>query len=224
MKTYYLSKAALLSLIIATGIAQASTLDYRHEYNDGGKNKDRLKLSHLFDSGIKFSMEVKWKEGDRPFSDIRGAGHKESIAYNYAFNDITTITPEFALQSSESNLTYKPAIGFKFNLPENIYTGGKYTYEYTKERKDNPRKEVNKSEVFVGKVTGPVNAKASYVYKRSPDTTLANYKKNDSQYKLLLAYKISKSFSPYMEVANVSGSKKTDERQTRYRLGIKYKF
>ncbi|MDM7079761.1 oligogalacturonate-specific porin KdgM family protein, partial [Klebsiella michiganensis] len=29
---------------------------------------------------------------------------------------------------------------------------------------------------------------------------------------------------PYMAIGNVSGSKTTDERQTRYRVGVKYSF
>ncbi|TBL93785.1 porin, partial [Klebsiella oxytoca] len=39
-----------------------------------------------------------------------------------------------------------------------------------------------------------------------------------------LTYKFDKNWSPYMAIGNVSGSKSTDERQTRYRVGVKYSF
>lgn len=39
-----------------------------------------------------------------------------------------------------------------------------------------------------------------------------------------LAYKYDKNWTPYAEVGNVEGSKTTDERQTRFRVGVQYNF
>mgnify|MGYP004723228931 FL=1 len=39
-----------------------------------------------------------------------------------------------------------------------------------------------------------------------------------------VSYAIDKNWRPYVAVANVPGSKYTDERQTRYRVGVSYSF
>lgn len=214
----------IISFFIISGMAHADTLDYRHEYVDNGKKKDRIKLTHKFDSGVKFSVEARWKGDKKPYNNIKGDGHKETIAYSYKPYYFFTISPEFAIQSNENDLIYKPAIDLKLNAPSYGYTGFKFTYEYTKESENNPKKEVNKSEVYVGKRFGPVDVKLNYTYKQSADTILSNNNKNDSQYKFMLNYDINKSLAPYMEIANISGSKKKNERQTRYRMGVKYNF
>ncbi|HGA5463255.1 TPA: oligogalacturonate-specific porin KdgM family protein, partial [Salmonella enterica subsp. diarizonae serovar 50:k:z35] len=56
----------IISFFIISGMAHADTLDYRHEYVDNGKNKDRIKLTHKFDSGVKFSVEARWKGDKKP--------------------------------------------------------------------------------------------------------------------------------------------------------------
>lgn len=218
-----INKTIVLFFIIG-GIAHADTLDYRHEYIDNGKNKDRLKLTHKFDSGVKFSVEVRWKGAQKPYNNIQGDGHKETIAYDYKLYDFFTVSPELAIQSNENALTYKPAVDLRLNTPSYGYTGFKFTYEYTKESENKPKTEVDKSEVYAGKKFGPVDVKLNYTYKQSPDTVLSNNNKNDSQYRFMLNYDVNKSFTPYLEVANVSGSKTKNERQTRYRVGIKYNF
>ncbi|WP_222424522.1 oligogalacturonate-specific porin KdgM family protein, partial [Yersinia frederiksenii] len=53
---------------------------------------------------------------------------------------------------------------------------------------------------------------------------LADNENYDWTHDFKLTYKWDKNWSPYMAVGNVSGSKNTDERQTRYRVGVKYSF
>ncbi|MGP4928743.1 oligogalacturonate-specific porin KdgM family protein, partial [Pseudomonas lundensis] len=49
-------------------------------------------------------------------------------------------------------------------------------------------------------------------------------KKRNYSNKLYIDYKLTHSFTPYVEVADVYVDKNTDERQARYRVGFKYKF
>ncbi|HFZ9217519.1 TPA: oligogalacturonate-specific porin KdgM family protein, partial [Salmonella enterica subsp. diarizonae serovar 61:r:-] len=39
-----------------------------------------------------------------------------------------------------------------------------------------------------------------------------------------VSYSFDKNWKPYVAIGNISGNKDTSERQTRYRLGIKYSF
>ncbi|MDM7236566.1 oligogalacturonate-specific porin KdgM family protein, partial [Klebsiella grimontii] len=58
----------------------------------------------------------------------------------------------------------------------------------------------------------------------SAGVILADNESYDWTHDFKLTYKFDKNWSPYMAIANVSGSKATDERQTRYRVGVKYSF
>ena len=53
----------LTSLIGTSFMAQAVTVDLRHEYIDSGANADRVSVSHRFANGVGFSVEAKWKSG-----------------------------------------------------------------------------------------------------------------------------------------------------------------
>ncbi|EAB4029703.1 hypothetical protein FZH45_21565, partial [Salmonella enterica] len=49
-------------------------------------------------------------------------------------------------------------------------------------------------------------------------------KKTNYEHNVALAWKLNKSFTPYVEVGNVAVRNNTDERQTRYRVGLQYHF
>lgn len=221
MRTLY--KAALCTMALCTGMAQASTLDYRHDYIDSGKNKDQLKVAHKFDNGIGVALTVKWASGNRPFEDFVGNGHKESINYRYKVNDFLTLTPGFSLNNTDDKVVYKPGIAAKVKLIDSVALGGKYNYEYTNSNKG-LNKIVHKAKFYITEKFGKIKTKVEYIYKTSPFSTLANNKKHKDEYNISLAYQASKVITPYIEVGNVSGSKKTNERQTRYRVGVKYTF
>ncbi|EBQ0325204.1 hypothetical protein AXO97_22710, partial [Salmonella enterica subsp. enterica] len=49
-------------------------------------------------------------------------------------------------------------------------------------------------------------------------------KKTNYEHNVALAWKLNKSFTPYVEFGNVAVRNNTDERQTRYRVGLQYYF
>ncbi|ECW3266594.1 hypothetical protein F3Y50_20730, partial [Salmonella enterica] len=49
-------------------------------------------------------------------------------------------------------------------------------------------------------------------------------KKTNYEHNVALAWKLNKSFTPYVEVGNVAVRNNTDKRQTRYRVGLQYHF
>lgn len=63
-------------------------------------NADRVAVSHRFDNGLGFGVEAKWKTGgdtdkqDRPFNEIVGNGHEESINWRWKATDDFALNPE----------------------------------------------------------------------------------------------------------------------------------
>jgi hypothetical protein len=96
-----------LALAILSGMsfaASAVTVDLRHEYIDSGSNADRVAVSHRFDNGLGFGVEAKWKTGgdtdkqDRPFNEIVGNGHEESINWRWKATDNIALTQALILK------------------------------------------------------------------------------------------------------------------------------
>jgi len=221
----------LTSLVGASFAAQAVTVDLRHEYIDSGSNADRVAVSHRFGNGFGFSVEAKWKSGgdkaDRPFSDMVGNGHEDQISWRWKATDNIALTPGFTLESNDSRTIYKPFLHAQYSFDNGFYVAARYRYDYTRypssAEKDDDK--VNRGDAWLGWVMGDFRTELNYVYAKSSEGTIrSNNKDYSEEYNAKLAYKIDKNWSPYVEVGNVNGSKTTDERQTRFRLGVAYSF
>jgi len=199
----------LASLISASFAAQAVTVDLRHEYKDSGSNADRVAVSHRFDNGLGFGVEAKWKTGgddeNRPFNEIVGNGHEESINWRWKATDNIALTPGFNIESKDNSSIYR--------------------YEYTRIPNGAAVDDkVNKVDTWVGWAMGDWRTELNYVYAKSAEDQIREDNKTYSnEYNVKLAYKWDKNWSPYGEVGNV-GVKTTDERQTRFRVGVAYSF
>jgi len=224
-------KTLALAVLCGSGFAaHAVTVDLRHEYIDSGSNADRVAVSHRFDNGLGFSVEAKWKSGgdkqDQPFSDMVGNGHEDQISWRWKATDNIAITPAFTIESSDSRTIYKPNIHVQYSFDNGFYVAGRYRYEYTRNPSmpDREDDKVNRGDAWVGFALGDWRTELNYVYAKSTEGTIRNNNKDYStEYNAKLAYKIDKNWSPYVEVGNV-GVKETDERQTRFRLGVAYSF
>ncbi|WP_043013319.1 oligogalacturonate-specific porin KdgM family protein, partial [Citrobacter rodentium] len=83
---------------------------------------------------------------------------------------------------------------------------------------------VNRGDAWIGWVMGDWRTELNYVYAKSTEGEIRNNNKTYSnEYNAKLAYKWDKNWAPYVEVGNV-GVKTTDERQTRFRVGVAYSF
>ena len=221
----------LASLVGASFAAQAVTVDLRHEYIDSGSNADRVAVSHRFANGFGFSVEAKWKSGgdkaDRPFSDMVGNGHEDQISWRWKATDNIALTPGFTLESNDSRTIYKPFLHAQYSFDNGFYVAARYRYDYTRypssAEKDDDK--VNRGDAWLGWVMGDFRTELNYVYAKSSEGTIrSNNKDYSEEYNAKLAYKIDKNWSPYGDGGNVNGSKTTDERQTRFRLGVAYSF
>lgn len=226
-----LKKALGLAVLCgASFAASAVTVDLRHEYRDDGRNADRVAVSHRFANGFGFTVEAKWKSGgtnqDQPFTDLIASGHEEQISWRWRANKNFALTPGMNLDSNDSKSTYKPFLHAQYSFDSGVYVAARYRFEYTRypDNADKDDDKVNRGDVWVGYVLGDWRAELNYLYARSEHNIRSNNNKYSEEYNLKVAYKLDKNWAPYAELGNISGSSKTDERQTRYRVGVAYSF
>lgn len=216
-------------LLLAATQAAAVTIDVRHEWLDDSKvHKDRVSVSHRFDNGVGFTLEAKWKSGgddkNKPFHDLVSNGTESTLNYQYRPIKAWFVQPGFTLESSEENSIYKPFFMTGYEFANGIYINGRYRYEYTRESEsDKEDMKTNRGEIWLGYDFTDWKVEYNYIYKHS-DQIRFNNKKWDYEQNIKALWKFTKSWAPYIEVGDISVRKTTDERQTRLRIGLQYKF
>ncbi|TCV94376.1 oligogalacturonate-specific porin KdgM family protein [Biostraticola tofi] len=225
-------KIKLLTLGVAAVLcanAGAVSVDLRHEYTDDSRaNKDRVLVAHRFDNGFGFSVEAKAKSGgddeQKPFNDMVDNGSEYDINYQYKLTPEVNLQPGLAFETSSSKAIYKPYLRAQYTFDSGIYVAARYRYEYTRDTTTGAEDEhVNRGEAWLGYRWDKWRAELNYIYKKS-DLVKFDNKKEDYEYDGKLQYSINKNWAPYIAVGNVSVRKTTDERQTRYRVGVQYSF
>ncbi|PWC12162.1 oligogalacturonate-specific porin KdgM family protein [Brenneria corticis] len=234
-------KLKLLALAVTSLVsinAMAVTIDYRHEFQDraGNTHKDRLLMSHRFASGFGLSVEAKWAgadDKDKPYHETVSNGTEVVASYVYNFNKTFSLEPGFSLDSNSSSNNYRPYLRGKVNITDDLSATLRYR-PYYKRHSGNIGTQKNTSENGYN-----LTAVVSYKFLKGFQVDYElDYKKVNTEYftpvsdnedydiahDVKLSYRLDKNWRPYMAVANVSGSKFTDERQTRYRVGVQYNF
>ncbi|MCA6915221.1 oligogalacturonate-specific porin KdgM family protein [Pectobacterium versatile] len=241
-------KFKLLALAVTSLIsvnAMAVTIDYRHEMQDTVKNdhKDRLSMSHRFANGFGLSAEAKWKQSgsdttpNKPFNETVSNGTEVVASYVYNFNKTFSLEPGFSLDSSSDSNNYRPYLRGKVNITDDLSTSLRYRpYYLRKSGNTNKTGASNYTQETGYNLTAVVSYKFLKDYqidyeldykkanKAGPSGFQADKENWKIEHDVKLAYKLDKNWKPYMAVGNVVGDKNTDERQTRYRVGVQYSF
>ncbi|NDL62114.1 oligogalacturonate-specific porin KdgM family protein [Acerihabitans arboris] len=231
-------KTVLTILAVVSAIsfgAAATTIDYRHEMKDTSKSdhKDRLLLSNRFANGFGLSLEGKWGQHssdntpNKPFNEHVSNGTEVVASYVYKFNNTFQLEPGFSLESSSDSNNYRPYLRGKLNFTDDLSASLRYR-PYFKRNQPHETKTDEKGHtltmVLGYKFLKDYTVEYELEYKKSEDVILSNNEKEDWSHDVKLAYKWDKNWTPYLQVANVSGSSVTDERQTRFRVGVQYNF
>ncbi|QHM76485.1 Oligogalacturonate-specific porin KdgM [Mixta theicola] len=227
----------LITIPVMSFAAQAVTIDYRHEMNDSGGNnhKDRLLLSHRFANGFGLSLEGKWKgtqNKDKAYHETASNGTEVVASYVHKIDPTFQIEPGFSLDSGSSSNNYRPYLRGKANITSDFSTSLRYRPYYKRNtanigtKKDTTEKGYNLTMVLSYKFLQNYQLDYEIDYKKatSDGVIIANNKNEDWTHDFKLTYKLDKNWAPYAAIGNVSGNKLTDERQTRYRVGVKYSF
>ncbi|ACT07022.1 Oligogalacturonate-specific porin [Dickeya chrysanthemi Ech1591] len=239
-------KFKILTLMVASVVSMSSmavTFDYRHEMKDtqNADHRDRLLISHRFENGFGLSSEVKWRQSGRdntpnkPYNEQVSNGTEVTASYLYKFDKMFSVEAGFNLVSNSTSNEYRPYLKGGVNFTDDIYYTLRYRPAY-KRFSDN----INRTDPTTMKgytITSVLGYKflnnftVEYELEYVKNTKAGDFgyiydNDNDNfTHDVKLAYKIDKNWTPYVQVANVEGpSKTTDERQTRYRVGVQYNF
>lgn len=224
------SKYALLLLPVLSCAAHAGYVDYRHEYYDDGRNYDRVYMSHRFASGFGVAVEAISRSNDsdakKPLNNMETNGNEYTASYQFTWNQLIW-QPGFVVETDENQAIYKPYLRVQYNINESWWTAFRYRFEYTRRNADGrDDRRVDRPEAWVGYNTGDWMFEVNGIYKFAEAENLYNNTKRDYEYNFRVAHKFGQ-WVPFAEVGNVSSGFKTattDDRQTRYRVGIGYNF
>ncbi len=195
-------KSLFLLLPLVVTNAHAVYVDVRHEYLDDSKaNYDRAYISHRFANGVGFAIEA-----------ISKSGGDDT---NKAFND---------LETGNGYSTYKPYFRATWTLNESWWVGARYRFEYVRRSSDiRDDDTINRMDVWAGYKWNNFDWTIEGIYKKADKYDLYDGGKDNYEYNFRTAYIIDQ-WSPFVEVGNVSVNSNSDERQTRFRVGIGYTF
>ncbi|MEI7377016.1 oligogalacturonate-specific porin KdgM family protein [Dickeya chrysanthemi] len=239
-------KFKILTLMVASVVSMSSmavTFDYRHEMKDTPKaeHKDRLLISHRFENGFGLSSEVKWgqsssdKTPNKPYNEQVSNGTEVTASYLYKFDKMFNVETGFNLVTDSSTNNYRPYIKGGVNFTDDIYYTLRYRpfYKRYSGSTNAPAEFTNMKGYTITSVLGykflnnfTVEYELEYNKQTKAGTSAYLYDNDNDNltHDVKLAYKIDKNWTPYVQVANVEYNGTSDDRQTRYRVGVQYNF
>ncbi|MDY0972779.1 oligogalacturonate-specific porin KdgM family protein [Siccibacter turicensis] len=219
-----------IALALFSGVVQAGYMDYRHEYYDDGRNYDRIYMSHRFATGFGVAVEAisrsDDKESNDAFNNMESNGNEYTASYQFIWRGFIW-QPGIAVETGDDIAIYKPFIRVQYNIDDNWWAAFRYRNEYTRRNADGrDDRTVYRPEVWLGYNIGSWMYELNGIYKIADSEDLYNNRKEDYEYNARVAYKIG-SWVPFIELGNVSSgynTTTTEDRQTRYRVGLGYNF
>ena len=223
-------KSTLLLIPLLSAAAQAGYVDYRHEYYDDGRNYDRVYMSHRFSTGFDVAVEAISRSEDTQSNDawnnMESNGNEYTASYQFTWRDLIW-QPGIAIETGDNITIYKPYIRVQYNINDSWWTAFRYRQEYMRRNTDGKDdRMVYRPEAWLGYNVNNWMFELNGIYKIADSEDLYNNRKDDYEYNFRVAYKID-SWVPFIEIGNVSSgydTTTTDDRQTRYRVGLGYNF
>lgn len=223
-----MKKYLIVLFSLAASNAHAVYMDVRHEYLDDSKaNYDRVYISNRFSNGFGFAVEAISKSGgddtNKAFNDLEVQGNEYTV--NYQFNrGAVAWQPGFVLETGSGYSTYKPYLRTTWTINKAWWLGARYRFEYIRRSSDSRDDDtVNRMDVWAGYKWNNFDWTLEGIYKKADKYDLYNNSRYNYEYNFRTAYLIG-AWSPFVEVGNVSVRSTTDERQTRFRVGLGYTF
>ena len=219
--------------------ADSASINYRHGYTEeDSAHSDRIKLNYRLDSGLGFEAEMKYRTaGDREdvaYDNMVNNGHEFTVSYNYALSPQSTLTPAFQMDSSKDSTTYKFGLKYNYKINNAFYVATRYRLDAKKLDRDQVNEDMPdraKDDQNTHRVEGWLGytpaSKWAYEYQFiyfKTDYIRYDNKKSDYEQNLIIKYKLTKQWAPFMEVGDVKVNATSEDRQARWRVGIQYNF
>ncbi|ECU7462183.1 hypothetical protein JYO67_003484, partial [Salmonella enterica subsp. enterica serovar Enteritidis] len=178
-------------------------------------------------NGVGFAIEAISKSGgddtNKAFNDLETQGNEYTISYQFKTGDVAW-QPGFVLETGNGYSTYKPYFRATWTLNESWWVGARYRFEYVRRSSDiRDDDTINRMDVWAGYKWNNFDWTIEGIYKKADKYDLYDGGKDNYEYNFRTAYIIDQ-WSPFVEVGNVSVNSNSDERQTRFRVGIGYTF
>jgi hypothetical protein len=204
--------------------ADSASINYRHQYTeDDSAHADRIKFNYRLDSGLGFEAEMKYRTaGDREdvaYDNMVNNGHEFTVSYNYKLSAQSTLTPAFK---------------YNYKINDAFYVATRYRLDAKKLDRDQVNEDMpdhikddqttNRFEGWLGYT--PANKWAyeyQFIYFKT-DYIRYDNKKSDYEQNLIVKYKLTKKWAPFMEIGDVKVDSTSPDRQARWRLGVQYNF
>ncbi|EHN9380360.1 hypothetical protein KJ097_003930 [Salmonella enterica] len=223
-------KLLLLLIPLLSAATHAGYVDYRHEYYDDGRNYDRVYMSHRFAIGFGVAVEAISRSDDAQSNDawnnMESNGNEYTASYQFTWQGLVW-QPGIAIETGDNIAIYKPYIRVQYNINDSWWTAFRYRLEYMRRNSDGKDdRMVYRPEAWLGYNVNNWMFELNGIYKVADSEDLYNNKKEDYEYNFRVAYNIG-SWVPFVELGNVSSgynTTTTDDRQTRYRVGLGYNF
>ncbi|AGH82373.1 putative outer membrane protein [Psychromonas sp. CNPT3] len=234
-----MKRAILFSLLIVIATPSFSndyktTLEYRHEYKDGNnKHSDRIKI--FLDSGENLGLELDARynneDENKTFNDMSMNGSELSIFYYKALNRNLLGLVGLSMDFNPDGLVYVPYVRLNYSFDSGFRTQARYKWklwDYADTTTD-IRSKIQELDTWVAYASGNWDFQMEMQYwQQMESNAISEFDNGNSDYlynfRVMYAFHglNGKKWRPFVEVGNVRESRTTDNRQTRYRVGIKY--
>lgn len=211
-----------------------TTLEYRHEYKDGNnKDSDRIKI--FLDSGKNVGLELDARYNnageDEKFNEMSINGSELSIFYYKAINSNLLGLVGMSMDFNPDGLVYVPYVRLNYSFNNGFRTQARYKWKLWDYVDNNMgvRAKIQELDTWFGYASGDWDFQMEVQYWQEMESNaLSEFNNNNFDY--LYNFRIMYAFHqldgekwrPFIEVGNVRQSRIADDRQTRYRVGIKY--
>ncbi|WDL84308.1 hypothetical protein IU367_09080 [Aeromonas bestiarum] len=227
---------AIFSLSIHQALANdyKTTVEYRHGYADGSKkNDDRFKI--YVDTGKNIGFELDARYGNSNPSQVFDSTYldgSELCAFYYkALNKNLTGLVGTSFDVSSSGAVHIPFVRLNYRFDNGFRIQGRYKWKFWDYEMTNPqtnigyRSKIQEFDTWVGYKYNQWDFEYQLdVFKQMTDGAMPEFngKDYDTQHNIKVSYAWDSNWKPFVEVGNVREDRYISNRQTRYRIGIKY--
>lgn len=236
--------ALAVSATLISSAAFAVQIDYRHEYKaESETHANRIKLGSGFkindDWKTNVGIEMKFASDDAKdaFSNVKLTETELDLGATYKVNKNWELRPGMPVAMTSTRTVFKPQMRVVYKADMGLTTALRYRYEIGNYIDGEGK--TGMDGVYTERTTqSKATLTGSYKIESMPDLKLnyeANYWKShndlrtfdngDDNYDagIIVGYQLG-DWRPYGEIWDSSVSSSTDQRQIKYRIGVKYKF
>lgn len=214
-----------------------TTIEYRHQYVDGSNmHSDRIKAFLDTGKGVGFELDARYNNAqpDQMYDSMTMNGSEFSVFHYKRLNPNMIGLYGLSLDFATAGLVYVPYIRLNYKFENNIRIQARYKWKLWDYAIAGPignsyHSKIQEIDAWLGYNTQKWDFQYGFqIWKEMEDNALPQFNGNKINYlhnlRVMYTYKTEDetTWRPFVEVGNVSQSRYTDNRQTRYRVGIKY--